>query len=97
MKDQVGGAQKQARSEQLIRLSAQRAAEFRALFDGQEEELLLEERSEDPAYYVGHTMRYVEALYPADAGAGPGEVVRGTLHMEKESGRMVMEPAGSLQ
>ena len=39
-------------------------------------------------------MRYVEALYPADAGAGPGEVVRGTLHMEKESGRMVMEPAG---
>ena len=94
MKDQVGGAQKQARSEQLIRLSAQRAAEFHALFDGQEEELLLEERSEDPAYYVGHTMRYVEALYPADAGAGPGEVVRGTLHMEKESGRMVMEPAG---
>ena len=94
MKDQVGGAQKQARSEQLIRLSAQRAAEFRALFDGQEEELLLEERAEDPAYYVGHTMRYVEALYPADAGAGPGEVVRGTLHMEKESGRMVMEPAG---
>ena len=94
MKDQVGGAQKSARSEQLIRLSAQRAAEFHALFDGQEEELLLEERSEDPAYYVGHTMRYVEALYPADAGAGPGEVVRGTLHMEKESGRMVMEPAG---
>ncbi|MBQ9643682.1 MAG: tRNA (N(6)-L-threonylcarbamoyladenosine(37)-C(2))-methylthiotransferase MtaB, partial [Lachnospiraceae bacterium] len=51
MKGQLPGNIKQARSEQLIQLSAQRALEFRSLFDGQEEEVLLEELSDDPDYY----------------------------------------------
>ena len=93
MKGQLPGNIKQARSEQLIQLSAQRALEFRSLFDGQEEEVLLEELSDDPDYYVGHTMRYVEALYPVSAGARPGEVVEGILHLDQKSGQMYMEPA----
>ncbi|MBO5565585.1 MAG: tRNA (N(6)-L-threonylcarbamoyladenosine(37)-C(2))-methylthiotransferase MtaB [Lachnospiraceae bacterium] len=67
-KDQVPDAEKKARSKELLLLTAEQARAYREKFIGQEEEILLEETTEQDGktFWVGHTMRYVEGIVRED-------------------------------
>lgn len=87
MPDQQTPGTKAARSEELLRLTAGQAADYRRRFLGEEEELLLEEpvTIEGEPFWLGHTMRYVQGLVPAEevnrnpaCGTSPeGSLIRG--------------------
>ena len=91
MPGQLTNAVKEERSSVLLSLTERQAQDYRALFDGREEEVLLEEEvlKEGKRYFRGHTMRYVEVYVPADAlpqDTDPsGQIVRGILHRREEA------------
>lgn len=62
MPDQVPEEVKAARSAQLMELSEQMSQEFRAYYEGMEQEVLFEEACEvdGEEYYIGHTREYVK-------------------------------------
>ncbi len=78
--NQCPDAVKAARSDLLLEMTHRDAAAYRESFLGEREEVLLEEALtvDGRAYYVGHTMRYVEAMVPAE-GHRSGEMVTGTV------------------
>lgn len=68
MKGQLTDAQKSARSDVLLELTARQAQEYRRQFVGEQQVLLIEETVQvnGREYYVGHTERYVEGIIPAE-------------------------------
>ena len=96
MPAQVPGQEKARRSELLIQLSERKSAAYRTSFLGQEEELLIEEQLEagdqmtgGPAWYIGHTRRYVEGKIYGDYR--PGTLARGVVKKMDGEGRLVLE------
>ena len=93
MPNQCTDQQKAVRSDILLELTRDDARIYRESFIGQQEEILLEEPitigGED--YYSGHTMRYVEALIPAE-GHQSGEMVQGIIRGITQDGkRLILE------
>ena len=88
MPNQVPEEIKSIRSDELLELTARQAAEYRTLFEGGREEVLVEEHRPEGAFgfpeacYTGHTMRYVECVIPESAGTGeplPDRILQGTI------------------
>lgn len=82
---------KAARSDVLLEMTHRDAVAYRESFVGEQEEVLLEEtvNVDGRDCYVGHTMRYTEALVPA-AGHRCGEIVTGTVCAVTPDGARLM-------
>ncbi len=96
MKNQVPEPVKAKRSDVLLKLTAAQAGHFREGFLGQEEEILLEERTElgGRTCWSGHTMRYVQGLLPDDGNLTSGMLVRGrVLSLSEDGGALLIAPS----
>lgn len=78
--DQVSEEVKNVRSEMLLDLTARQAEDFRAFYQGREEEILLEEIEEIDGvpYFTGFTKEYVRLGIPAE-GHRANTFVRGVV------------------
>lgn len=78
MSGQLTQAEKAERSDILLEMTKAQSKTYRRTFEGQEEEILLEEcvTLGEREYMSGHTMRYVQGLVPKDT-APSGTIVRG--------------------
>ncbi len=89
MENQIPESVKGVRSDILLELTAKQAAEYRRSFQGEEEEILIEEPVEigGRTFMTGHTMRYVQGVIPrtADSSGGDlpaaGTIVKGKFGM----------------
>lgn len=77
---QIPAEVKTKRSEVLLSMTKRQARQYRCSFEGQEEEILIEEpvNAGGKLYVTGHTMRYVQGLCAVGSGR-TGDIVRGIV------------------
>lgn len=80
MMGQLTESQKGERSDVLLKLDAQMSLAYRKSFQGEEKEVLMEEKTviDGKEYLVGHTREYVKAAIPWEEGK-KGAMVTGTM------------------
>lgn len=83
MSGQLTDAQKQERSARLLKMEKEHSAQYRKLYIGKEEEILLEEKKEIGGrfYWIGHTKTYVKGAFPAqqDGQEAQNELCKGRV------------------